>query len=315
MKRDDIEKLLGAYATGTLSAEERAALYEAALADQTLYDALMREEPLRELFEDPSARARLLAVLSAPAPGATARLRAWWRRPAPWALAGTLAVAGLVAFFVVTPRPPATAPLAQIEKSVAPVAALAPAPAASDELRTSAPPPTRKRQLQRLAERAENVATLPQPKAEARAAFAKMDRAEAPAPGAVSAVARLDYKVLRQSGEEFAESAPGTVFSSGDVVRLAVVAPADGRLVVESTPGVALYSVAVTKGARVVVPAAGGIELGPGAGSKTVRLSFLASSEHEVAARMLRMRDDAKGMPIAAAPQAPITVDVVLKFR
>ena len=37
MKREDIEKLLGGYATGTLTGEERQALFEAALTDQALF--------------------------------------------------------------------------------------------------------------------------------------------------------------------------------------------------------------------------------------------------------------------------------------
>lgn len=66
----DLEKLLGGYATGTLTAEERQALYEAALEDQRLFDALSREEALRSLLSDPAARARLLAALD--------------RQPEPW---------------------------------------------------------------------------------------------------------------------------------------------------------------------------------------------------------------------------------------
>ena len=53
MKRDDIDKLLGGYATGTLTAEEREALFAAALEDQQLFEALAGEEPLRELLQDP----------------------------------------------------------------------------------------------------------------------------------------------------------------------------------------------------------------------------------------------------------------------
>lgn len=63
MKREDAEKLLGAYAAGTLTAEERQALFAAALEDQRLYETLVREEPLRELLADPSARGELLAAL------------------------------------------------------------------------------------------------------------------------------------------------------------------------------------------------------------------------------------------------------------
>jgi hypothetical protein len=63
MKREDIEKLLGGYAAGTLTAEEREALFGAALEDHQLFEALAREEPLRELLEDPAARNQLLAGL------------------------------------------------------------------------------------------------------------------------------------------------------------------------------------------------------------------------------------------------------------
>jgi hypothetical protein len=63
MKPGDAEKLLGGYAAGTLTPEETRALFAAALEDQQLYEALFREEPLRELLADPVARANLLAEL------------------------------------------------------------------------------------------------------------------------------------------------------------------------------------------------------------------------------------------------------------
>ena len=63
MRPEDIRKLLGGYATGTLTALERQALFEAALDDQELFDALAKEQPLRDLLEDPAARAQLLAAL------------------------------------------------------------------------------------------------------------------------------------------------------------------------------------------------------------------------------------------------------------
>lgn len=69
MKREDVEKLLGGYAAGILTPQEREALFTAALDDQQLFDVLVREEPLRELLQDPGARAQLLdAVGETPAP-------------------------------------------------------------------------------------------------------------------------------------------------------------------------------------------------------------------------------------------------------
>ena len=47
---DDVRKLLGGYATGTLTDEERNLLFSAALEHQELFDALADEEALRELL-------------------------------------------------------------------------------------------------------------------------------------------------------------------------------------------------------------------------------------------------------------------------
>ena len=58
MSPEDIKKLLGGYATGTLTAEEQQALFAAALEDQELFDALAREQALRDLLSDPASRGR-----------------------------------------------------------------------------------------------------------------------------------------------------------------------------------------------------------------------------------------------------------------
>jgi len=55
MSPEDIKKLLGGYATDTLTTEERQALFAAALEDQELFDALAREQSLRDLLRDPAA--------------------------------------------------------------------------------------------------------------------------------------------------------------------------------------------------------------------------------------------------------------------
>jgi hypothetical protein len=65
MNRDEIQKLLGGYATGTLTAEEQELLFAAALEDQELFDALAREQSLRDLLRDPAARAHVLASMGA----------------------------------------------------------------------------------------------------------------------------------------------------------------------------------------------------------------------------------------------------------
>jgi len=95
--RDEVEKLLGGYATGTLTAQERKLLFEAALADQALFNELADEQALKELLDNPHARRRLLTALRAQAsrPSLLSRLRGWLMPPAVRAVAGGLAVAVL----------------------------------------------------------------------------------------------------------------------------------------------------------------------------------------------------------------------------
>ncbi|MGD0497630.1 MAG: hypothetical protein ABSC23_04245 [Bryobacteraceae bacterium] len=94
MSREAIRKLLGGYAAGTLTADERQALFEAALDDQELFDELAREQPLRDLLGDPAARAYLLAALDKPSP-------IWHRRLTGWAWGHALGMAAVACFVAV----------------------------------------------------------------------------------------------------------------------------------------------------------------------------------------------------------------------
>src|SRR3954469_10523141 len=67
MTHEDIRKLLGGYATHTLSEEEEKALFEAALHDDQLFTALADEHALREMLDDPANRAAVLQAVQ-PAP-------------------------------------------------------------------------------------------------------------------------------------------------------------------------------------------------------------------------------------------------------
>jgi hypothetical protein len=122
MKPEEMEKLLGGYATGTLSEAEQRALFEAALHDQKLFDALAREQSLRDLLRDPDARAELLGALDpAPAP------RRWWGwRPA----AAVLAMAGVAGVAVLLARRPHPAAVPQARMAVVPEVAEVRPPAA-----------------------------------------------------------------------------------------------------------------------------------------------------------------------------------------
>jgi hypothetical protein len=92
MTPDEARKLLGGYATGTLTPEEQQALFAAALTDQELFDALMKEQALKEVLDDRSMRAELLTSLEAAGRGGW---WAWLKRPwiVPAAAAAVLATA------------------------------------------------------------------------------------------------------------------------------------------------------------------------------------------------------------------------------
>lgn len=92
MSKDDVRKLLGGYATGTLTPEEHDALLSAALEDQELFNALADEEALRQYLADPAFRRDLLVAMDE----RKHRRFAWLVRPVPVALAGSLAAAALV---------------------------------------------------------------------------------------------------------------------------------------------------------------------------------------------------------------------------
>jgi hypothetical protein len=97
--QEEIRKLLGGYATNTLTEGERAALFEAALDDQDLFDALENEDALRELLADPVSREQIRQALE---PVAAERRRTAWMLQ-PW-LIGTagVTVAAVIAIAVVT---------------------------------------------------------------------------------------------------------------------------------------------------------------------------------------------------------------------
>lgn len=146
MTPQEARKLLGGYATGTLTEAERRALFAAALGDQSLFDALAEEEGLRALLADPGSRARLLAALGGPAVPR-------WRRPATLSLAASLLVAigvGVLMRRVPARIPAAPAVLPEESPSSPPARFQAPA-------NGSAVPPARK------ARRAPSLAGTPAP--------------------------------------------------------------------------------------------------------------------------------------------------------
>jgi hypothetical protein len=137
MNREEIQKLLGGYATDTLSEAERRALFEAALEDQDLFDALAKEQVLRDVLHDSSARQQLIQAL-----GPARESLPWWRRPAVLAMAGGMAALLIVAGIVLLRTRPAARQEVIVAKAIAPpsapppvaTAALAPLPSISAKM-------------------------------------------------------------------------------------------------------------------------------------------------------------------------------------
>lgn len=134
MTQDQIRKLLGGYATNELSADERRILFEAALDDQELFNALQNEDALKELLDDPVSREHARRALAGPLP--------IQRRPAfgsrRWLLGVAIPAVAAVVLIAVMNR--ATAPV-QVEPplQIAAVRPSAPQQAAASRVEVAAP--------------------------------------------------------------------------------------------------------------------------------------------------------------------------------
>ncbi|HLG95078.1 MAG TPA: hypothetical protein VKX49_02070 [Bryobacteraceae bacterium] len=164
MSQEEIRKLLGGYATNTLSESERNALFEAALENQELFNALQQEQTLKSLLANPAARAEIRQALERRHSG-TVR---WW------ASSGAIAAlaAAAVLFIVFRPHPARTLePPVQVAS-----AERAPAsPPVSDSNESKTPPVPAPKQ--------------PMPKRQARTAAAQSEppRSDLPADGVPAA--------------------------------------------------------------------------------------------------------------------------------
>lgn len=111
MANDDINDLIGRYATGSLTAEEQKRLYDAALDDQELFDQLAHEEQVKQLLAEPGARDRLIHSLAPP------RGKTGWI----FGIAATTALTVVIGVFLMRPPAPKPAEVA-VAKPSAPVA-------------------------------------------------------------------------------------------------------------------------------------------------------------------------------------------------
>jgi len=81
MKKFKAKKLLGGYATGILSEEEKTVLYSAALENQEIFNALMDEDALKQILDNPKSRASVIAALELSPQAPSAKIHRFWTKP------------------------------------------------------------------------------------------------------------------------------------------------------------------------------------------------------------------------------------------
>lgn len=262
MNREDIHKLIGGYATGSLTEEERRQLFEAALDDQELFDALQEEQVLKNLLDDPLSRERLHRAVAASLPQANA---SWFRRPWIWAASASVALAATLLVVLVEwnhpPVPmeraalqkPVSGPQAEVPRNVAvpqpkvkrserelrrnpakkerrseaEVKALAVPQSSSQPF--SQPPPPQPRAAIALPQAAENPAQLDEMKAPNR-----VMRSVGGLAGAVRDTSSTIYSIARklENGAYF-EVPTDAVFQPGETIRLTIFPRVSGPLSLE----------------------------------------------------------------------------------
>jgi hypothetical protein len=300
MTEDEIRKLLGGYSTNALSADERRTLFEAALEDQELFNALQDEDALRALLADPISREQVRSALETPRKDGP-RESFWSRR---WLLG--VAIPAVVAVILIVIMNRANAP-----RLIAPPAQIASNQVASNqpsEIRKAAPleaKPAAKKQAIAKAKAPDQVARaipplaprLPAPAPaqfeSPRAATARVSiRAVAPAP--IPDTVRQQFAAGLANG--FVSNAP---LYQGPLVRYSLLrsGPAGDAVRVEVSTGItgylALYRVNVDGTSERVYPA----------NESTVLV--LADRTIQIPDSPLRIADAGARLRLVVVPAAP----------
>ncbi len=304
MKPRDLRELLGGYAAGTLTAEEREALFQAALESQALFDALADEEALRELLADPACRAQLLRDLGEQPAGFWQPFAEWMRKPATLAFAGSAAalvlMIGVVRFAQREPEAPKLVAQAPLETELPPRASVVRQPEPKP-MRPAAPPaekqaepvreapaaaapvaaPPAEKQAEPVRQAPATPALVAAPPAKTRAEEVR-EAATAPAPVATPQPVALSCVILARSSQgDWIEAAPNATFHEGAEVRLRVRSAEDGSILATARDGATVTMLTpptgapVSSGQDLILPPAGSFELAGTSGEKNVRISFL----------------------------------------
>jgi hypothetical protein len=267
---DDILDLLGRYATGSLSEEERQRLFDAALNDQELFEELAREQELKMLLDQPGARSRMIRALEPP------------RRKTAWIFGLAATAAASVAIMIILLRPSPKLTQEQVAR-VAPPApgvqtaiATAPALAKSESSRPDrAPKAIAKAEPSRVAPSAKTKATVADQESATAAPIVNAPNAAAPnvnqpakdavkkeavqaqaAPPASSTQA-VEVTPAKQAEQQFVPAQQGAVGGPRQIVQQSRAAKVAGFLD-RKTSGFGFHYSLATKGHLIIVPAADG---------------------------------------------------------
>ncbi len=286
MTKDEIRQLLAGYATNTLTETERQALFEAALDDQELFDALHQEQPLKELLADPGSRAQIRQALEKP----RSVRPLWWN----WTAAiSAVAAAGLIVAVI---HSRSTQPALVAVKPTNPVAELKPIPQPAPTRASAAKQSVRARPSAAMNARKDELrsATAPVPQAApppaALTASEQVQATGAPSQGDTRSqnqaatsfreqqaggtvggvlskadVPPVRYTLLKRAGDgTYQPLSPGVGLQPGDAVRLSVLPNASGYLLLSRQGATGEWTrvfpatgpgIAVTANANYEIPA------------------------------------------------------------
>jgi hypothetical protein len=294
MTQDEIRKLLGGYATGALTADERRMLFEAALGDQELFNALQNEDALKELLDDPVSRDQLRRVLATLGRD-TARAPFSWRR---WVYGVALpAVVAVIVIVVMNranapqqiPPSPASAPPQIVAREVAPQVEGAPKSEA-------APAPVKK---QTSAPKALRVVPAP-PSLQLESARVARPNLAAPTVAALRAPVSppIPTAVRQQFSSNVVTTAP---LYQGPLVRYSLVRT-DQAVRVQVTSGIAgylaLYQVDASGNSRRVYPSGNNDVAGPVSPNQPI----------EIPSEPLKLADAGAKLRLVLVPAPPAAV-------
>ena len=323
---EDVRKLLGGYATGTLSPDERQLLFEAALTDDDLFAALSDEHVLKELLDDSTVRALLLRAAEEPRFSVVAAFREWFESPKSKALVATGAVLlAVIGFKELRPKAEVPAQIAELREQVkAPAEApKAEPPVVKPALRRSRPKPPEKVEADQPASQAQyaQIPSAPAAGAVGGAAVApealiasrremRMADAAGPAAAEVSSSPLRYELLLKTADEEYRPVAGNHEFVAGDVIRVRVTSSRAGAVAI-SAANQATVVVPVRANEPATLPVSGGITIAPGADKLVLGFAVLGA-DLTSASRNFTMSEEAKAKQ-SSAPS--LTIEIPIRQR